>query len=113
MFPPISIIREQDEHKKGRGLTQSSPQSYEDSKKLYNMVKNRRIPINIDYTKQPYLLEHPPSVPSARVVQEGCGFPGFGWLFVITMFTLIIGILGVGTDGQLLTTQHSTQGVKL
>jgi hypothetical protein len=47
------------------------------------------------------------------VVQEGCGFPGFGWLFVITMFTLIIGILGVGTDGQLLTTQHSTQGVKL
>lgn len=98
MFPSISIIRDQDEGKKGRGLTSSYPQSYEDSKRLYKMVMNRRIPTNIDYTKQPYLLEHPPSFPPTKVVTKCCGFPAFGWLFVIIMFTLIVGILRIGTQ---------------
>jgi hypothetical protein len=93
MFPSIPITRDQDEGKKGRGLTSSYPQSYEDSKQLYKMVMNRRIPTNIDYTKQPYLLEHPLSIPPTKAATKCCGFPVFGWLFVIIMFVLISSIL--------------------
>lgn len=91
MFPAIPIIREQD-NKIGRGLTQPSPQSYEESKKLHKIFTNRRIPTSIDYTKQPYLLESPPPIPQARIVED-CRFPVFGWLFIIIMVTLILGIL--------------------
>jgi len=86
VFPSISIVREIDELRKGRGFTQSSPQSYEDSKSLYRKFVTR--------------TQRASTFPLARLIDDEyankgdtSGYFDVGWIFIIAIVFIIASVL--------------------